>query len=106
MAPNGLASWRTRRPPARSRGWRRSMRTRPSWRRSFRASRPARRSARIHRMKKRLDVLLVERGLAESRTQAQALVPPGLVRGFDKPGTQVDEAAELDVERPPRYVSR
>ena len=42
-------------------------------------------------MKKRVDVLLVERGLAESRTQAQALVMAGLVPGFDKPGTQVDE---------------
>jgi 23S rRNA (cytidine1920-2'-O)/16S rRNA (cytidine1409-2'-O)-methyltransferase len=57
-------------------------------------------------MKKRLDVLLVERGLAESRAQAQALVLAGLVPGFDKPGTQVDEAAELTVERPPPYVSR
>ena len=40
-------------------------------------------------MKKRLDVLLVERGLAESRAQAQALVLAGLVPGFGKPGTQV-----------------
>jgi len=32
-------------------------------------------------MKKRLDVLLVERGLAESRAQAQALVLAGLVPG-------------------------
>ena len=57
-------------------------------------------------MKKRLDVLLVERGLAESRAQAQALVLAGRVRGYDKPGTQVDDAAELEVERPPPYVSR
>ena len=57
-------------------------------------------------MKKRLDVLLVERGLAESRAQAQALVLAGRVLGFDKPGTQVDESAELDVQRPPPYVSR
>jgi len=57
-------------------------------------------------MKKRLDVLLVERGLAESRTQAQALVLAGLVPGFDKPGHQVDEDAELSIEAPPRYVSR
>ncbi len=56
--------------------------------------------------KKRLDVLLVERGLAESRAQAQALVLAGLVPGYDKPGAQVDEAAELEVERPPRFVSR
>jgi 23S rRNA (cytidine1920-2'-O)/16S rRNA (cytidine1409-2'-O)-methyltransferase len=56
--------------------------------------------------KKRLDVLLVERGLAESRARAQALVIAGLVRGYDKPGTQVDEAAELEVTEPPPYVSR
>jgi len=57
-------------------------------------------------MRKRLDVLLVERGLAESRAQAQALVMAGLVRGYEKAGQQVDEAAELVVEQPPRFVSR
>ena len=57
-------------------------------------------------MKKRLDVVLVERGLAESRAQAQALVLAGRVPGYDKPGTQVDDSAELEVERPPPYVSR
>jgi 23S rRNA (cytidine1920-2'-O)/16S rRNA (cytidine1409-2'-O)-methyltransferase len=57
-------------------------------------------------VKKRLDVLLVERGLAESRAQAQALVLAGLVRGHDKPGQQVDEDAPLDVVRGPAYVSR
>ena len=57
-------------------------------------------------MRKRLDVLLVERGLAESRAQAQALVMAGLVTGYEKAGQQVDEAAELVVKRPPRYVSR
>ncbi len=56
--------------------------------------------------KKRLDVLLVERGLAESRTQAQALVMAGLVPGHSKAGEQVDDAAPLEVERPPPYVSR
>jgi 23S rRNA (cytidine1920-2'-O)/16S rRNA (cytidine1409-2'-O)-methyltransferase len=56
--------------------------------------------------KKRLDVLLVERGLAESRTQAQALVMAGLVPGHSKPGEQVDESAPLEVEAPPPYVSR
>src|ERR687896_638148 len=60
----------------------------------------------LGRMKKRLDVLLVERGLAESRAQAQALVLAGLVHGHDKPGTPVDEAAPLTVERPPQFVSR
>jgi 23S rRNA (cytidine1920-2'-O)/16S rRNA (cytidine1409-2'-O)-methyltransferase len=57
-------------------------------------------------VRKRLDVLLVERGLAESRAQAQALVMAGLVTGYEKAGQQVDEAAELVVKRPPRYVSR
>jgi 23S rRNA (cytidine1920-2'-O)/16S rRNA (cytidine1409-2'-O)-methyltransferase len=57
-------------------------------------------------VKKRLDVLLVERGLAESRAQAQALVMAGLVPGYDKPGQQVDENADVTVERPPLYVSR
>jgi 23S rRNA (cytidine1920-2'-O)/16S rRNA (cytidine1409-2'-O)-methyltransferase len=56
--------------------------------------------------KKRLDALLVERGLAETRSQAQALVLAGLVPGHDKPGEQVPEDAELEVERPPRFVSR
>jgi 23S rRNA (cytidine1920-2'-O)/16S rRNA (cytidine1409-2'-O)-methyltransferase len=57
-------------------------------------------------VKRRLDVLLVERGLAESRTQAQALVLAGRVPGYDKPGTQVDDGAELEIEQPPPYVSR
>jgi 23S rRNA (cytidine1920-2'-O)/16S rRNA (cytidine1409-2'-O)-methyltransferase len=57
-------------------------------------------------MKKRLDVLLVERGLAESRTQAQALVLAGLVPGHDKPGEQVDERAELELKGRPPFVSR
>jgi len=57
-------------------------------------------------VRKRLDVLLVERGLAESRAQAQALVMAGLVPGHAKAGEQVDERAELVIELPPRYVSR
>jgi 23S rRNA (cytidine1920-2'-O)/16S rRNA (cytidine1409-2'-O)-methyltransferase len=56
--------------------------------------------------RKRLDVLLVERGLAESRAQAQALVMAGLVPGHAKPGEQVDESVPLEVERPQPYVSR
>jgi 23S rRNA (cytidine1920-2'-O)/16S rRNA (cytidine1409-2'-O)-methyltransferase len=57
-------------------------------------------------MKKRLDLLLFERGLAESRAQAQALVLAGRVPGHEKAGEQVDERAELVVSEPPRYVSR
>jgi 23S rRNA (cytidine1920-2'-O)/16S rRNA (cytidine1409-2'-O)-methyltransferase len=57
-------------------------------------------------MKKRLDALLVERGLAETRSKAQALVLAGLVPGYSKPGQQVDEGVELQVEHAPPYVSR
>lgn len=56
--------------------------------------------------KKRLDVLMVERGLAESRAQAQALVLAGLVHGHSKAGDQLAEDAEIVVARPPRFVSR
>jgi 23S rRNA (cytidine1920-2'-O)/16S rRNA (cytidine1409-2'-O)-methyltransferase len=62
---------------------------------------------RDHRsVKKRVDVLLVERGLAESRTQAQALLLAGRVPGHEKPGEQVDESAELAVTEGEPYVSR
>ncbi|MBM4778080.1 MAG: TlyA family RNA methyltransferase, partial [Archangiaceae bacterium] len=49
--------------------------------------------------KERLDVLVVERGLAESRTRAQALILAGQVvvddQRVDKPGTRVPLEAEL-----------
>jgi 23S rRNA (cytidine1920-2'-O)/16S rRNA (cytidine1409-2'-O)-methyltransferase len=57
-------------------------------------------------VKKRVDVLLVERGLAETRSQAQALILAGRVRGYDKPGQQVSEDVELEVEQAAPYVSR
>jgi 23S rRNA (cytidine1920-2'-O)/16S rRNA (cytidine1409-2'-O)-methyltransferase len=57
-------------------------------------------------VKKRVDVLLVERGLAESRTQAQALVLAGRVPGHDKPVEQVDDSAPLEVTEGDPYVSR
>jgi len=56
--------------------------------------------------KKRLDVLLVERGLAESRAQAQALVLAGRVPGYTKAGSQIEDSAELEVAPGPRFVSR
>jgi 23S rRNA (cytidine1920-2'-O)/16S rRNA (cytidine1409-2'-O)-methyltransferase len=56
--------------------------------------------------KKRLDILLVERGLAESRAQAQALVMAGRVRGYDKAGQQVAEDVRLELVAAPPYVSR
>jgi 23S rRNA (cytidine1920-2'-O)/16S rRNA (cytidine1409-2'-O)-methyltransferase len=51
--------------------------------------------------KKRADQLLVERGLADSRTQAQALILAGLVftgaRRVEKPGTPVASGTPLEV---------
>jgi 23S rRNA (cytidine1920-2'-O)/16S rRNA (cytidine1409-2'-O)-methyltransferase len=62
-------------------------------------------------MKQRLDKLLVERGLVESREKAQALILAGLVRvggvPVAKAGTQVAAGADLEVEgRDHPYVSR
>ena len=57
-------------------------------------------------MKKRLDVLLVERGLAESRAQAQALVLAGLVPGYDEGGRAGRRGRRADGRRPPPFVSR
>jgi 23S rRNA (cytidine1920-2'-O)/16S rRNA (cytidine1409-2'-O)-methyltransferase len=57
-------------------------------------------------MKKRLDVLLVERGLAETRSQAQAFVLAGRVPGHSKAGEQVDERADLELAAGPRFASR
>jgi 23S rRNA (cytidine1920-2'-O)/16S rRNA (cytidine1409-2'-O)-methyltransferase len=61
-------------------------------------------------LKLRLDELLVARGLAESRTQAKALIMSGRVlRGterLDKPGKEFPNDIELTVEQPPRFVSR
>jgi 23S rRNA (cytidine1920-2'-O)/16S rRNA (cytidine1409-2'-O)-methyltransferase len=60
--------------------------------------------------KVRLDVLLVERGLAESRAKAQALIMAGQVRVAGqtalKPATTVDASAALTVDSGPRFVSR
>ena len=60
--------------------------------------------------KKRLDVLLVERGLQESRQRAQAAIMSGEVfvagQRVDKPGTAVAEDAEIEVKGGLAYVSR
>jgi 23S rRNA (cytidine1920-2'-O)/16S rRNA (cytidine1409-2'-O)-methyltransferase len=60
--------------------------------------------------KRRLDELLVTRGLAESRAQAKALIMSGRVlhgtQRLEKPGKEVAIDLELTVERPPRFVSR
>ena len=61
-------------------------------------------------MKMRLDNALVERGLAASRTVAQSLVMGGKVRVNGqvaaKSALQVSETDGVDVEAPPRFVSR
>ena len=52
-------------------------------------------------MKERLDVLLVKRGLAESREKAKAIIMSGIVyvedQKEDKAGTTFDENAKIEV---------
>lgn len=61
-------------------------------------------------VKQRLDTLLVNRNLCESRQQAQRLIRAGEVlvnrQVIDKPGTEVDSEAEIDVKQRSRFVSR
>ena len=60
--------------------------------------------------KRRIDLLLVERQLAPTRAQAQALILAGKVftgdRRIDKVGTELDPNIELIVREPERFVSR
>lgn len=61
--------------------------------------------------KTRLDVLLTERGLQESRQRAQATIMSGQVfvndQRVDKPGTAVDQGAKIEIRgKTLRYVSR
>jgi 23S rRNA (cytidine1920-2'-O)/16S rRNA (cytidine1409-2'-O)-methyltransferase len=61
-------------------------------------------------MKNRLDRLIVERGLAESREKAQALIMAGEVRvngqKASKPGQQVEGDCAIEMLSRPPYVSR
>jgi 23S rRNA (cytidine1920-2'-O)/16S rRNA (cytidine1409-2'-O)-methyltransferase len=61
-------------------------------------------------VKRRADLLLVERGLAPSRAKAQALLLAGSVYSGEiriaKPGTELDAGAPLSVRAPARFVSR
>lgn len=61
-------------------------------------------------VKTRLDLLLVERGLALSRSQAQRLIMAGQVRVEGqlelKPSAGIAPDAALEIERGPRFVSR
>jgi 23S rRNA (cytidine1920-2'-O)/16S rRNA (cytidine1409-2'-O)-methyltransferase len=60
--------------------------------------------------KRRLDTLLVDRGLAESPEKAQALVMAGVVSVNDRPapkaGVMVSDDVSLDVAKGRRFVSR
>jgi 23S rRNA (cytidine1920-2'-O)/16S rRNA (cytidine1409-2'-O)-methyltransferase len=60
--------------------------------------------------KRRVDTLLVDRGLAETPAKAQALVLAGQVRSGEKPvakpGHLIDDTLPLAVDLGPRYVSR
>jgi 23S rRNA (cytidine1920-2'-O)/16S rRNA (cytidine1409-2'-O)-methyltransferase len=61
--------------------------------------------------KERADKLLVERGLAENRTRARAMILAGEVfirdRRIEKPGQMIDPSAEITIKGPtPQYVSR
>lgn len=60
--------------------------------------------------KQRLDVMLVERGLCESRQQAQRVIRAGEVQVdhavVDKPGTPIAEDAEILVKVKSPFVSR
>ncbi len=60
--------------------------------------------------KRRIDSLLVEKGLVESLTKAQALIMAGEVmvdgRAVTKSGTLVTEEAAITILEPPPFVSR
>lgn len=64
-----------------------------------------------HKKKERLDVLLVKRGLAESREKAKAIIMTGNVfvkeQREDKAGSTFDEDVVIEVKGAPmKYVSR
>lgn len=60
--------------------------------------------------KLRVDLLLVERGLAESRSLARRVIMAGQVRAngqmVHKPSEQVARSATLEIDPGPQYVSR
>ncbi len=71
---------------------------------------PTSSSTGVPNQRQRLDVLVVERGLAESREKARALILAGqvLVNGqkADKAGTNVDAGAQVELLAQPRFVGR
>lgn len=61
-------------------------------------------------MSTRLDIALVERGLAPTRSKAQALIMAGVVtvdgRSAQKAGELVGDSMSIDIDEGPRFVSR
>lgn len=61
-------------------------------------------------MKKRADLLLVEKGLVESREKARALILSGNVyvnnQKIEKAGEMIDERSQIIIKEPLKYVSR
>lgn len=60
--------------------------------------------------KMRLDMLLTERGLVETRSKAQGMIMAGEVsvdgQKVDKPGTKVDMNSQIDLKVKKRFVGR
>lgn len=60
--------------------------------------------------KERIDKLLVDKGLVESREKAQALIMSGVVfvnnQKIDKPGTKISEDSQIYIKEKMKYVSR
>jgi 23S rRNA (cytidine1920-2'-O)/16S rRNA (cytidine1409-2'-O)-methyltransferase len=66
---------------------------------------------KVKSQKKRLDVLMLERGLAESRQKAQAMILAGEVsvdgQKLEKAGAQISEASSIEISsRLQKYASR
>ncbi len=61
-------------------------------------------------MKKRLDTILIERNLVESKHKAQAIILAGQVfvnnRKIDKPGKKFSKDINIFIKELPKYVSR
>jgi len=60
--------------------------------------------------KERIDILLVEKGLAESRSQAQRLIMAGEILASDqqvlKPSQIYPADTQITIKNKPKYVSR
>ena len=61
-------------------------------------------------LKERIDILIVQKGLVESREKTRALIMSGQVFAngdkIDKPGTKVDVDSDIEIKENLKYVSR